>query len=140
MTPRELLVRRSSLIMLWGALVNFVAALAVIALTVHAGNHDPALFLELQAALLRGFAISADAAALLLAAGILANMAILLVLSVVILAQELWTVFTAWILTALNLAALLAFGFLPALLAIAPLTGGGFDDPGRPARLSALTR
>ena len=59
MTPRELLVRRSSLILLAGALVNFVAALAVIALSVHAGNHAPALFLELQAALLRNFAINA---------------------------------------------------------------------------------
>ena len=49
-------------------------------------------------------------------------MAILLMLSVVILAQELWTVFTAWLLIALNLAALFAFGFLPALLTIAPLT------------------
>ena len=125
MTPRELLVRRSSLIMLGGAFVNLVAGIAVIALAARAGNQDPALFLELQAALLSDFAISADAASLLVSAGILANMAVLLVLAVVILAQELWTVFTAWFLIALNLAALMTFGFLPALLTIAPLTAVG---------------
>ncbi len=121
MTPRERLIRRSSLIMIWGALANAIAGIAVIATAVHAGNVDATLFDALQAALLSKFVISADAAALLASAGILANMAVLLVLSAVILAQELWTVFTAWLLTAVNLAALLAFGFLPALLAIAPL-------------------
>ena len=55
MTPRELLVRRSSLIMLWGALVNLVAGIGVIALAVHAGNQDPALFLELQGCPAGGF-------------------------------------------------------------------------------------
>ena len=121
MTPRERLIRRSSLIMFWGALVNGIAGIMMIATAVHAGNVDATLFDALQAGLLSKFTISADAAALLISAGILANMAVLLVLSVVILAQELWTVFTAWLLTAINLAALLAFGFLPALLAIAPL-------------------
>ena len=96
MSPRERLLRRSSLIMFWGAVVNLLAGFAVIAAAVHAGNTDPALFAELQAALLSNFAISADAAMLLLIAGILANMAVLLMLSVVILAQELWTVFTAF--------------------------------------------
>ena len=86
-----------------------------------AATVDPMLFGALQSALLRNFVINADTAALLIIAGILANMTILLVLSVVILAQELWTVFTAWLLTVVNFAALIAFGFLPALLAIAPL-------------------
>ena len=121
MTPRERLIRRSSLIMFWGAVINAIAGIAAIILSAHAGNVDPALFDALQAALLNSFTINADAAALLIIAGIFANMAVLLVLSVVILAQELWTVFTAWLLTAVNLAALLVFGFLPALLAIAPL-------------------
>ncbi|MCY3780655.1 MAG: hypothetical protein OXG78_10130 [Chloroflexi bacterium] len=121
MTPRERLIRRSSLIMFWGALVNAIAGLAVTVASAHAGNVEPTLFGVLQSTLLRNFAINADAAGLLIIAGILANMAILLVLSVVILAQELWTVFTAWVLIAVNLAALLVFGFLPALLAIAPL-------------------
>ena len=121
MSPRERLLRRSSLIMFWGAVVNLLAGFAMIAAAVHAGNTDPALFAELQAALLSNFAISADAAMLLLIAGILANMAVLLMLSVVILAQELWTVFTAWLMTGLNLIALVVFGFLPAILAIAPL-------------------
>ena len=121
MTSRERLLRRSSLIMFWGALLNLVAAVIVIGVAIHAANHDKALFVALQEAALSRFNIDADAAALLLIAGILANTAILLVLSAVILAQELWTVFTAWLLTVVNLAALLAFGFTASILAIAPL-------------------
>ena len=79
MTPRERLIRRSSLIMFWGALINALAGILVIVAAVHAGNVQNELFGTLQAALLSKFTISADAAALLLIAGILANMAILLV-------------------------------------------------------------
>ena len=79
-------------------------------------------FTAIRTALLSNFIIADDAAALLIIAGILGNMAILSVLAVVILAQELWTVFTAWLLTALNGIALVAFGFMPALLAILPLS------------------
>ena len=121
MTPREQLLRRSSLIMLWGALVNLAAALVLIGVAIHAANQDKALFLALQEATLNRFIIDADTAALLIIAGILANAAILLVLAAVIMAQELWTVFTAWLLTAANLAALLVFGFTAGILAIAPL-------------------
>ncbi len=122
MTPRERLLRRSSLVMFWGALVNLLAALVVIALAVSAATNDNAQFSAIRAALLGNFNIADDAALLLIIAGILGNMAILSVLAVVILAQELWTVFTAWLLTAANGLALVAFGFAPALLAIAPLS------------------
>ena len=122
MTPRERLLRRSSLVMFWGALVNLLAALVVIALAVSAATNDNAQFTAIRAALLGNFNIADDAALLLIIAGILGNMAILSVLAVVILAQELWTVFTAWLLTAANGIALIAFGFAPALLAIAPLS------------------
>ena len=122
MTPRERLLRRSSLVMFWGALVNLLAALVVIALAVSAATNDNAQFTAIRAALLGNFNIADDAALLLIIAGILGNMAVLSVLAVVILAQELWTVFTAWLLTAANGLALVAFGFAPALLAIAPLS------------------
>lgn len=125
MTPRERLLLRSSRILFWGAVLNLIAAVFLIGAAIHAANVDNARFLELQNALLSKFIFSADAAVLLVIAGILANMAILLVLSVVIQAQELWTVFTAWILTAVNLAALFLYGFSPALLAIAPLFAVG---------------
>ncbi|MCY4020530.1 MAG: hypothetical protein OXG39_14060 [Chloroflexi bacterium] len=121
MTPRERLLRRSSLVMFWGALVNLLAALVVIALAVSAATNDNGQFAPLRAALLSNFNIADDAALLLVIAGILGNLAILSILAVVILAQELWTVFTAWVLTAANGLALLAFGFTPALLAIVPL-------------------
>ena len=122
MTPRERLLRRSSLILFGGALVNLLAALVVIALAVSAATSDNAQFSDIRAALLSNFIIADDAAVLLIIAGILGNMAMLLVLAVVILAQELWTVFAAWLLTALNGIALIAFGFMPALLAILPLS------------------
>ncbi|MCY4538899.1 MAG: hypothetical protein OXE52_11825 [Chloroflexi bacterium] len=122
MTPRERILRRSSLVMFWGALVNLLAALVVIALAVSAATNDSAQFSAIRAALLSNFNIADDAAVLLIIAGILGNLAILSVLAVVILAQELWTVFTAWVLTAANVLALVAFGFTPALLSIAPLS------------------
>ncbi|MDE2819781.1 MAG: hypothetical protein OXI40_08630 [Chloroflexota bacterium] len=122
MTPRERLLRRSSLVLFWGALVNLLAALVVIALAVSAATDDNAQFSAIRAVLLGNFNIADDAALLLVIAGILGNLAFLSVLAVVILAQELWTVFTAWILTAVNGLALVAFGFAPALLAIAPLS------------------
>lgn len=121
MTPRELMLRRCSLIMFWGAIVHAIASLCMCIAAAHAGNVAPDLFESLQAALLGGLPISADAAALLIIAGLLANMAVMLLLSVVMLAQELWTVFAAWLVGGLNLAALLFWGFLPGLLAIAPL-------------------
>ena len=125
MTARERLIRRSSLIMFWGAVVNLIAAIIVIVLTIHAANQDNSLFAALQKTALNRLIISADAAALLIIAGILANTAILLVLSAVILAQELWTVFTAWLLTAVNVAALVGIGFTAAILAIIPLVTVG---------------
>ena len=125
MTPRERLLRRSSLIMFWGALVNLAAALIVVGIAIHAANQDAAIFIALQEAALDRFTIDADTATLLIFAGIAANSAILLVLAAVIMAQELWTVFTAWLLTAANLAALLFFGFTPGILAMIPLATVG---------------
>lgn len=125
LTPREVLLRRASRVMFWGAAVNFAASLAVMGLALAAAASDKTLFSAIHELLLGNFIIEADTAALLIIAGILANMTFLLVLSVVILAQELWTVFTAWVLTACNLALLFGFGFLPGLLAILPLVAVG---------------
>ena len=121
LTPRELLVRRASRIMLWGAIANFIVGLIVIGVALYSVTNNPSLFSSLRNILLTNFAVPDDTAMLLASAGILGNVAVLLVLSVVITAQEIWTVFVAWILTALNVIALLAFGFMPALLAIVPL-------------------
>lgn len=125
MTPRERLLRRSSLIMLWGALINLIAAFTVIGIAIHAANHDATIFATLQEAALSRSNIDADTGALLIFAGVATNAAILLVLAAVIMAQELWIVFTAWLLTAANLAALLAFGFTPGILAMIPLVTVG---------------
>lgn len=125
MTPRQRRLQRCSLILLWGALLNFLAVVAICAAAVHAGNQDSSLFAALQAALLPGLVISADAALLLLAAGTGVNVALLLLLSVVILAQEMWSVVCCWLAVALNLAALVWLGFAPSLLAVAPLLAAG---------------
>ena len=71
MTPRERLLRRCSRIMFWGAIINLLAAIVVIALGVSAANNDSALFSAVHGALLGNFSISADAAVLLIIAGIL---------------------------------------------------------------------
>ena len=62
----------------------------MIALAVSAATSDNAQFPAIRAVLLSNFIIADDAAVLLIIAGILGNMAILSVLAVVILAQELW--------------------------------------------------
>ena len=64
MTPRERLLRRSSLIMFWGALLNFIAAVFVVGVAIHAGSRDATVFAALQEAALSRFYIDADTAAL----------------------------------------------------------------------------
>ena len=92
MTPREKLLRRVSLTLLAGALVNCAAGLLLIALAVGAARGNQPTFAELQSALLGALVISADNAALLIIAGVFGNMALLLALAVTIRAGELWTV------------------------------------------------
>ena len=125
LTPRQRLLRCTSLILLAGAALNLLAAICLIILSIHAANVDSALFDSIRAALLGNLTGSADAAALLLIAGTLTNMSLLLMLAAVILAQELWAWLAIWLLAALNLAALLLLGFLPGLLAILPLMLAG---------------
>jgi len=121
LTPREVLLRRASRIMLVGAVVNFIVGIIVIGLAVSAGTNDASLFTQLRGVLLTNYLISDDTAVLLIGAGILGNMAALLVLAVVIIAQEFWTVIVAWILTIVNIIGLLVTGFTPAILTIVPL-------------------
>lgn len=125
LTPRDILLRRASRVMLWGAALHLMAGIVLIGLAVAAAAGDKTLFGEMRRLLLSGFGGGDDTAALLAIAAVFANMTFLLALSVVILAQELWTVFAAWILTAINLAALFGLGFTPSLLAIAPLAAVG---------------
>ncbi len=125
LTPREILLRRASRIMLWGAALHLMVGIVLIGLAVAAAAGDKTLFGEMRRLLLSGFGGGDDTASLLMIAAVFANMTLLLALSVVILAQELWTVFAAWILTAVNLAALVGLGFTPSLLAIAPLAAVG---------------
>ena len=121
LTPREALLRRASRILLWGVIVNLFAGILCVMLAISAGTNNAELFTSLRNVLLGNFLIADDTAVLLIIVGIVSNMAILLVLSVVIVAQEFWTIFVAWVLTFVNIIALLSLGFLPAILAIIPL-------------------
>lgn len=121
LTPREQLMQRASRVLLVGALLNFLAGIIVILLAISAGTNDSALFTSARNILLSNYRISDDTAILLVGAGLLGNMAILLVLAVVIIAQEFWTVIVAIGLTIINIVALVAFGFIPAILSIVPL-------------------
>ena len=121
LTPREVLLRRASRIMFWGGLANFLAGIICVVIAISAGTNDTSLFTSARNVLLTNYIIADDTALLLVIAGIFGNTAVLLVLSVVIIAQEIWTVLVAWILTILNVIGILVFGFLPGILAIIPL-------------------
>lgn len=121
MTPREILLRRASRIMFWGAIVNLLAGIICVLIAISAGTNNATLFTSMRNVLLTNFIITDDTAVLLIIVGIISNMAVLLVLSVVIVAQEFWTIFVAWVLTFLNVVGLFLLGFIPAILAIVPL-------------------
>lgn len=121
LTPREALLRRASRILFWGAIVNFIAGVVGLLIAISAGTNDASLFTTARNVLMTNLAVADDTAVLVGIVSILGNMALLLVLSVVVRAQEFWTVLVAWILTLLNILGLFAFGFLPAILAIVPL-------------------
>ena len=70
MTPRERLLRRSSLIMFGARSSTLSRQFIVIGIAIHAANQDSALFAALQEAALSRFTIDADTAALLIFAGI----------------------------------------------------------------------
>lgn len=125
LTPREALLARASRYMVWGALVNLLVGIVVIILAISAGTNNPSLFTSVRDALLTNYLISNDTAVLLIIVGILSNMSILLVLSVVIIAQEFWTIIVAWILLIINVIAFFTFGFIPAVLAVVPLLAVG---------------
>lgn len=121
MTPRETLLRRASRILFWGAIINLLGGVVCVGLAIAAGINNATLFTSIRNVLLTNFFIADDTALLLVIVGIVSNMAVLLVLSVVIVAQEFWTIFVAWILTFLNIVGFFTVGFLPAVLAIVPL-------------------
>jgi ABC-type transport system involved in multi-copper enzyme maturation permease subunit len=121
LTPREHLMRRSSRVMLVGVVMNLIASVLVFGLAIVAGTQNSALFTSIREVLLTNYLVSDDTAVLLVGAGLLGNMAILLVLVVVIIAQEFWTVIVAIALLVVNGVALFALGFTPSVLTIIPL-------------------
>ena len=111
LTPREHLMWRSSRVMLVGVVMNLIASVLVFGLAIVAGTQNSALFTSIRELLLTNYLVSDDTAVLLVGAGLLGNMAILLVLAVVIIAQEFWTVIVAIVLLVVNGVALFALGF-----------------------------
>ncbi len=117
LTPREVRVRRIATILQWGGLLNLVLLIVlglILALdAVQAAGLSSVLLASLQA--------TAEARVLLGLAGIGANASLLLLLAAGTGAQEFWAMILTILAVLVNGAALFAFGFFPAVLALIPL-------------------
>lgn len=114
LSPREQLIQRLTRVLLIGALVNGLAAVVIIAITLlGADNHA-----ILGRALLIGGQLSDNATILVALWLLLANMALMLTLMVGTMAQEWWAFGGCVALLFINLIALLAIGFALALITL----------------------
>lgn len=125
LTPREALLARASRILFWGGILNLLVGIVCIMIAISAGTGDGSQFAGASAIMLGNFNVADDVAILLAIVGVFSNMALMFVLSVVLIAQEFWTVLMAWVMTVVNLVAILAFGFLPGIFAMIPLVWVG---------------
>lgn len=121
LTPREALLQGASRILFWGALANALMGIIVLGIVAFRGASDPTIFTSLRAVLMSNLNVADDVAVLIGIVAIFLNMACLLVLSVALRAQEIWTVLVAWLMTLINIAAVFLAGFLPAIVPIVPL-------------------
>lgn len=126
LTPREIRLKRAAEILRWGAIANGIAAALVFVLAVAAALHiSDGLFASFHGLLLSGFNGGDDIALFTLILLITANVSVLLLLVVGILAQEMWALILVWLWTAVNVGLLLLLGFLPALITLAVTVWAG---------------
>lgn len=120
LTPREIRLNRAAAILRWGAIANGVAAGLVFLLGIAAALRiSSGLFAGLHSLMLGSFNGGHDIALFTVLLLILANVSVLLLLVVGILAQELWALALTWLWTAVNLGGLLLWGFTPAIITLA---------------------
>ncbi len=118
LTPRQHRLKRIAEVLQWGAAANGLFALLMVVLGIIGGVGGGGLFPTLADVLIGGYGGAADTALLVVVLLALANLSALLVLMVGVLAQELWAPVGLLALIGGNIALLLIFGFLPALISI----------------------
>jgi ABC-2 type transport system permease protein len=119
LAPREVRLEQAAVILRWGALANgAVVALLLVLAFIGGLKIVPNLFNTLQTLLLGRVAVDPDAAVAIVILTVLVNISLLLVLMVGVLARELWALGGLWLAAAINVAALVLLGFLPALVTI----------------------
>ncbi|MFN8562231.1 MAG: hypothetical protein U0703_11555 [Anaerolineae bacterium] len=119
LSPRELLLERAAGILQRGAFANALIAAAGAILGLVAGLHIiPNLFGILQGVLLIRYSGAADAALAVVILMALLDVSLLLVVMVGVLAREIWAIPGLALLILVNLGALVALGFTPALVTI----------------------
>jgi ABC-2 type transport system permease protein len=114
---RETRLEYGARILRWGALLNVVVA--ALALIPAALRFFPDQFAFLQGLLLGRYSGAPDTALALVILIALLNLSAFLVLSVGVVAREVWSLPGLWVLVLLNAAALLLLGYTPALLTAA---------------------
>lgn len=117
LTPREERLNRASVMLRYGAWIN-AAAVIILLLLMIVGGGD--LQQTLKNILLFNNAFVAGTGMMITMLFVLANLSILLLLTVGTQAQEFWTLILAWVTTAINIGALILLGFTPSILTIIP--------------------
>ena len=126
LTPRERRLERAARVLRWGALINGALVLVLLLAALLGGLQVvPGLFDAMQPILLGQMQVDPDAAFAIAILLILVDISLLLVLMVGVLAREIWAVPAVWIVAAVNVAAIVFVGFLPAVISIVAAVWGG---------------
>lgn len=119
LTPREARLERAGDILRWGAIANgAVVLLIVVGSILSAADASPDLLTKMTDLMLGRFGGADDVALMAITLALLANISVLLVVMVGVLAQELWALLLAWVVVAVNGVALVWVGFTPGLVNI----------------------
>jgi hypothetical protein len=120
LTPREIHVRRVSMVLMWGAVANGIAAALVLLVGVLAAlRATPDLYASIHHVLLARFTGADDISVIIVLLLLLTNVGGLLIVMVGALAQETWSLVLGVIWLVANVAAFGLLGFTPALVTLA---------------------
>jgi len=124
LTPREQRLERAAGVLRWGAIVSGGLVVVLLAAALLGGvGLIPGLFPTLQNLLLGRAPLAADAALSVVILLLLVDISLLLVLMVGVLAREFWSIPAVWLVAAVNVGAVILFGFTPAVIAIVAAVG-----------------
>lgn len=117
LTPREERLNRAAIVLRYGAWINAAAVVILLILMISGGMN---LQQSMKDVLLFNTSYAAGTGMMITLLGVLANLSILLLLTVGTQAQEFWTLVIAWLIALVNIGALILLGFTPAILTIIP--------------------